>query len=143
MQFLVGVAGHRPAGAVHHMVVVQAHERQIVEVGPAVRFPRDDVVHVGERHVGAAGKPAVAIAPHHLPALGIGREAPGPALVHGVAGVIVDGDGDGGVTRQPLHGLGVDQAAPLEVPGECGGFDRVVDQRMEWDVYDHEVRAAR
>ena len=85
----------------------------------------------------------MAVSPHHLPALGIGRESPGPALVHGVAGVVVDGDGDGGVTGHPLHGLAVDQAVPLELPGELRALDGVVDERVERDVDDHEVRAAR
>ena len=38
----------------------------------------------------------------------VGRCPPGPALVHGVADVVVDPDGDGGVTGDPAHGLGAD-----------------------------------
>ena len=143
LQLLIGVPGHGPPVAVHDVMVMEAHERKVVEVGLASRFPRHDVMHIGEGHVGASGKPAVAVSPHHLPALGIGRESPGPALVHGVADVIVDGDGDGGVARHPLHGLAIDQAVPLELPGELGGFDGVVDERVERDVDDDEVRAAR
>ena len=64
----------------------------------------------------------MSVPPHHLSALGLGREAPGPALVHGVADVVVDGDGDGGVTGDALHGLAVDQAVPFELPGERGAL---------------------
>ena len=35
---------------------------------------------------------------------------PGPALVHGVADVVVDPDGDGGVTGDPPHHLAIDQS---------------------------------
>ena len=125
------------------MMVMQAREREVVDIGPAARFPRNDVMHIGEGHVGASGKPAVAISPHHFPALGIGRIPSGPALVHGVAGVVVDGDGDGGVTGDLLHGLPIDQAVLLELSGELRGLNAVVDERIERDVDDDEVRAAR
>ena len=81
----------------------------------------------------------MAVSPHHLPALGIRRESPGPALVHGVSGVIVDGDRNGGVTGHALHGLAIDQPVPLELPGEIGRFDGIVDECVERDVHDHEI----
>ena len=33
VQLLIGVPGHGPSTAVHHMMVMQAHEREVVEVG--------------------------------------------------------------------------------------------------------------
>ena len=118
----IGVARHRPALAVHRFVVKQAEQGQIVEVGPAPGFPRNDVVDIGEGHVGAAREATVSIPPHDLSALGIGREPSGPALVHGVPDVVVERHDNGGVTGDPLHGLAVDQAVVLELAGEAGGL---------------------
>ena len=137
-----GVPGHRPALAVHHMMVMEAVEREVVDIGPTARFPRDDVVHIGEGHVGAAGKPTVAVTPHHLPALGIRRVAPGPCPRTWC-----------GRRRHrwrrrwwrhtPFAARSrIDQAVPLELAGELGGLDSVVDEGGEWDVHDHEVWAA-
>ena len=55
---------------------------------------------------------------HDLSALGRGRETPGPALVHGVPDVVVDGDDDGGVTGDAPQRLAIDQAVTLEVAGQ-------------------------
>ena len=101
------------------MMVVQACESQIVQVGAAAGFPRDDVVHIGEGHVGTARKATVPVPAHHLSALGLGREPFGPALVHGVPDVVVEGDDDGGVTGDPPHRLDIDQAVLLELAGEA------------------------
>ena len=114
----LALPGHGPALAVHHAVVEHAEQGQIVEVGPAPGFPRDDVVDVGEGHVGTAREATVTIAPHDLSALGVAREPLGPALVHGVPDVVVEGDHDGGVTGDPLHRLAVDQAPVLELGGQ-------------------------
>ncbi len=47
-----------------------------------------------------------------------GREALGPALVHGVAQLVVEGDDHAGVTDQAPGHLGADQPAALEFAGE-------------------------
>ena len=60
----------------------------------------------------------MAVPAHHLAPLGVGGFSPGPALVHGVPDVVVDPDGDGGVTSDLAHHLGADQSATLEVPGQ-------------------------
>ena len=53
-----------------------------------------------------------------LAALGVARCPPGPALVHGVTDVVVDPDGDGGVTGDLLDGFCADQAVTLEHTGQ-------------------------
>src|ERR1700683_4617367 len=84
-ELLVGVARHGPAlVAVHQVMVVHAGEGEIVEVGPATGFPRNDVVDVGEGHVGTAREATVPVPPQHLSALGLGGAPFGPALVHWV-----------------------------------------------------------
>ena len=60
----------------------------------------------------------MAVPAHHLSALGIARCPPGPAFVHRVAYVVVDPDGDGGVTGDLAHGIGADQAISLELASE-------------------------
>ena len=60
----------------------------------------------------------MSIPAHDLSTLGLGRESPGPALVHGVPDVVVDRDGDGGVTGDPPQRLGIDQPDVLELTGE-------------------------
>ena len=85
----------------------------------------------------------MAVPAHHLAALGIGGISAGPALVHGVAHVIVDPDGQSGVTGDPAHGLGADQAVAFELTGEGRRLARGVDEGAEGDVEDHEVRARR
>ena len=81
----------------------------------------------------------MSIPAHDLSALGIGRFSPGPALVHGVPDVVVDPDGDGGVTGDPLHGLALDQAVALELAGELASLlARLVDEGSERHVGDHE-----
>ena len=96
-------------------MMMNTEQDQIVEVGPAPGFPRDYVVHVGEGPVGTAGETAMAIAPDDLSSLGLCWEAFGPTLVHGVADVVVDPDGDGGVTGDPLHRVAIDQSVMLEL----------------------------
>ena len=59
---------------VHRAVVKQAEQGQIVEVGAATGFPRDDVVDIGEGHVGAAREATLSVPAHDLSALGIARE---------------------------------------------------------------------
>ena len=85
----------------------------------------------------------MAIAPDDLSSLGLGWQAAGPALVHGVADVVVDPDGDGGVTGDPPHHLAIDQSVMLELPGELRGSVRIVDQSGQGGMDDHEVRAGR
>ena len=91
---------------------------------------------IDEGRVGAVREATMSIPPHHLSALRLGREALGPALVHSVPDVVVDRDGDGGVTGDPSHGLAVDQSMTLEVTGEGRGFARVLEQGGHRDVYD-------
>jgi hypothetical protein len=74
------------------MMVVQACEREVVEVGATSGFPRNDVMDIGECHVGTVREATMSIPPHHLSALRLGRESLGSALVHGVPDVVVDGD---------------------------------------------------
>ena len=109
------------------MVVVATEQGEVVYVGAPARLPRHDVVDVGEGDVGAAREATVPVAPAHLAAQGRARKAPGPALVHGVPDVVVDGNGDGGVTGDAPDGLGVDQPMMLEFAGELGGIPRVID----------------
>ena len=52
----------------------------------------------------------MAVPADDLSSLGTRGEAPRPALVHGVARLVVDSHDHGGVTGDPLHRLDVDQA---------------------------------
>ena len=53
------------------MMVVQAHEREVVQVGRASGLPGHHMVDVGEGDVGAAREAAMAVPPHHLAPLGL------------------------------------------------------------------------
>src|SRR5580692_3195457 len=118
-ELLIGVARHGPSlVAVHQVMVVQTGQGQIVEVGAAPGFPRKNVVHIGEGHVGTAREPTMSVPPQDLSALRLGRETAGPALLHGVPDVVVDPNDDGGVTSDPLQRLDVDQTAVLELAGQ-------------------------
>ena len=55
-----------------------AEQSQVVEVGAASGFPRDDVVDIGEGDVGAAREATTSVPAHHLSALGVGGEPLGP-----------------------------------------------------------------
>ena len=122
----------------HQGVVGPAQERQIVEVGAPSGLPGSDVVGLYEPLVWAPREAAVLVSPPELPALGLGREAPGATLVHGVAGLVVEGDYQRRITGQAPYDLHGDQAQALEL-----GAERVpvVEQRIEPDVDDH--RAGR
>src|SRR6185312_13310150 len=99
------------------MVMMDAEQTQIVEIRrTAVRFPTFDVMGVRERHVRATREPAMSVPPPHLAALGSGRVTACPPLVHRPTGVVVDGQGDGGVAGDPLHGGRAEQAVSLELP---------------------------
>ena len=100
----------------------ETEQGQIVEVGPAPGFPLDDVVDVGEGHVGTTREATPPVPPHHLSTLGIARETSCPALVHGVPEVVVEGHHNGGVTGDPPHRLSVDQATMPELAGQAVGF---------------------
>ena len=108
----------RPPAAVDEVMVVEAQEREVVEVRAPVRFPGHHVVGVGERRVRAPGEPAVAVSAHDLPALGVGRFPPGPALVHRVAHVVVDTDRDRGVACDSSDGLAADEPVSLQLAGQ-------------------------
>src|SRR5271155_5713078 len=97
-------------------------------------------MHIGKGRVRAAWEPAMSIPSQYLSALGPGRETPGPAFVHGVSDVVVDRDGNGGVTGDPAHRFGVDEADVMELAGECSTLARPIDQGVEWDVGDNEER---
>ena len=114
----IGIARHGPALFVHRSVVEQAEQSEIVEVGPAPGFPRDDVMDVGEGHVGTARETTMSITSHDLSALGIAWEPSRPPLVHGVPDVVVNRHRDGGVTGDAPHRVGVDQAPVLELAGQ-------------------------
>ena len=109
-------------------MVVQAHEGEVVEVGPTARFPWNDVMHIGEGHVGTTREATMSVPAHDLAALGIARFSPGPALVHGVPDVVVDRDGHGGVTGDPLHGLDTDQPVTLELARQLALLAGLFDQ---------------
>ena len=97
-------------------MVPAAQQHQVGQVGPTAGFPREDVVDDGKGDVGTAREPTVAVPADDLASLGARGEAPGPALVHGVAQRVVDGNDDGGVTGDALHRLDVDQTVMLELP---------------------------
>ena len=82
----------------------------------------------GEGDVGTAREPALAVPADHLSSLGPGREAPGPALVHGVPDVVVDRHHHGGVTGDALDRLDVDQAMVLELARQLALVAGLVDQ---------------
>ena len=118
-QLFVGVAGHGPGFRVHQVMVMLAEQGQVWQVGRAlVRFPPSDVVGVDERGVRAAGEPAVAVPPHDLPTLRLRRIAVGPALVHGVADVVVDRQDDGRVTCDASDRVRTDQPVAFELAGQ-------------------------
>jgi len=100
------------------VMVVQAQEREVLNVGPPVGLPGHHMVRVGERHVGAAGETAMAVPAHHLSALGVSGLSPRPTLVHRVPDVVIDADRDGGITGDPPHGRGVDQSIAFELAEE-------------------------
>ena len=83
----------------------------------------------------------MAVSAHDLATLGITWGPPGPAFVHGVANIVVDCDGYGGVTSDPLDRLAIDQAVSFELTGQLAGFVCLRDQGVERDVDDDEVRA--
>ena len=60
----------------------------------------------------------MSIPSHDFAPLSGRREPSGPALVHGVSDLVVEGHDDGGVTGDPLHGLAIDQAVLLELAGQ-------------------------
>src|ERR1700678_1215976 len=103
-------------------MVMEALEHHVAEIGQAARFPRNDVMHIGKGHVRAIGEPAMSIPSPYLSALGLGRETPGPAFVHGVSDVVVDRYRNGGVTGDPAHRFGVDEADVIELAGECSAL---------------------
>src|SRR5258708_33047134 len=122
------------------MMVVQTDEREVVEVGPAAALPGHDVVDVGEGDVPTSGEAAMSVPAHDLAALGVARCPPGPALVHGVTDVVVDPDGDGGLTGDLSDDLCADQAVALELTGQVARLAFVVEEGSERDVDDDEVR---
>lgn len=76
----------------------------------------------------------------HLAALRIGRFASGPAFVHGVADIVIDGDDDGGITGDPPDGLHAQEPVALELARQGRHFVRSpVDQGPERSVGHHEV----
>ena len=119
-------------------MVVVAEQREVVDVGPSVGFPGPDVVGVREGRIRAAREPAVPVAAPAPPGAGRRSARSGPALVHGVAHVVIDGDDDGGVAGDSPDGLGAEEAAALEVARQRG---LVVDQGPEGDVGHHEPGA--
>jgi hypothetical protein len=101
------------------MVMMDAQQTQIVEIRrTAVRFPTFDVMGVRERHVRTAREPAMSVPPPHLAALRSTRVTAAAPFVHRPACVIVDGQRDGGVADDPLHGGRAEQAVSLELPRE-------------------------
>ena len=103
-------------------------------------LPGHDVMDIGEGHVVQPGKR------HSRSRRLTSRrwacwEALGPSLVHGVPDVVVDPDGDGGVTGDPLDRLGIDQAVTLELTGERRG-SAASSTSAARDMDDDEVRAA-
>ena len=70
----------------------------------------------------------MAVPAHDLSPLGPGREALGPALVHGVADLVVHGHHDGSIAGEAPHRLDVDQAVVFELAGQviriAGGIDQ-------------------
>ena len=119
-------------------MVVQTKEREILQVGRPAGFPWLDVMGVGEGDVGATREPTMSIPSHDLPSLGIGGCSSGPALVHGVTHVVVDGDGDGGVTRDLADGRSADQAGSLELAGQIA---LIVEEGGHGGMDDDEIRA--
>ncbi len=103
-------------------MVMSARESQIVQVAQTPEFPRHDVMHVGEGDVGTAREATMSVSAPDLSALGTGREAPGPALVHGVPDVVVDRYGQGALTGELSHRLGVDQPIVLELTRQLAGL---------------------
>ena len=98
------------------------------------------MVDGGEGGVGTAREPALSVPADHLSSLGSGREAPGPALVHGVAQRIVDGHHHGGVTGDALDRFDVDQAVVLELGRQLALVPGLIDQVLQGHVGHHEER---
>jgi hypothetical protein len=101
------------------MVMMDAQQTQIVQVrGTAVRFPTFDVMGVREGDVRTTGEAAMSVSAPHLAALRPARVTAATPLVHRPTCVIVDGQGDGGVADDLLHGSDAEQAVSLELPSE-------------------------
>ena len=102
----------------HQVMVVQAQEGEILQIGPAAGLQGTTWWILVKVTLVTAREAAVPVPAHDLAALGRVGLSAGPALVHGVADVVVDRDGEGGVTGDLAHDIGADEAVTLELAGE-------------------------
>src|SRR5580692_3447030 len=103
------------------MLVAELDE--VAEVGRPVLDPVDDVMHVGELGVRAAGEPASLVAAPDLNPLGVAGVAPRPSEVQALPPWTIGGDHDLGVTGQPPGDPAGDRPQHVELgtslaPGE-------------------------
>ncbi len=93
-------------------------KRQIVEIGAPPRLPGSDVVSLYEPLVWTSGKAAMLVSTPKFPTLSLGREATGATFVHGVAGLVVEGDDVHRITGQAASHFHGDQTQALELGAE-------------------------
>jgi hypothetical protein len=101
---------------VDQVVVVLTKKSEIAQIrATAVAFPPSDVVRIDEDGVGTAREAAMSVSAPEFSALGGGRISAGPALVHGVAHVVVESHHQRGVTGEASCDDRVDQTPVLEL----------------------------
>ena len=98
---------------VEPVVVVPAHEHEVVEVGVAVVGPVDAVMGIAAtRRDGAAEDPATMVAQRERIELAVGHGAGLPAVVEDRALGARDQPVDSRIARHPAHGLRGEDGAP-------------------------------
>src|SRR5580692_4249334 len=88
---------------------------KVAQVGRPVVDPVDDVMHVGELSVRAAGEPASLVAAPDLNPLGVAGVAPCPSEVEALPVWTIGRDHDLGVTGQPSGDPAGDRPQHIEL----------------------------